>query len=58
VAHSNYHVIGITESWCNESISDGELGITFFVPIESLELVVAFYCIYMSPYHQPHCAIP
>ena len=25
VAHSDYHVIGITESWCNDSISDGEL---------------------------------
>ena len=25
VAHSDYHVIGITESWCNYSISDGEL---------------------------------
>ena len=25
VAQNNYHVIGVTESWCNESISDGEL---------------------------------
>jgi len=27
VAHNNYHVIGITESWCNESISDRKSGI-------------------------------
>ena len=25
MAHNNYHAIGIAESWCNESISDGEL---------------------------------
>ena len=25
MTHSDYHVIGITESWCNDSISDGEL---------------------------------
>jgi len=25
VAHNNFHEIGITESWCNESIGNGEL---------------------------------
>jgi len=25
VAHADFHVIGITEFWCNESIADSEL---------------------------------
>ena len=31
VQDSNPHIIGITESWANEDISDAELGLTGYV---------------------------